>query len=184
MYVTRNPRLRFITDPDPGGGDSADKDIDKSTDQEPPEGDDPDDQDGDDPGEDEGDEPFDAARALKKIHKANAEATALRKRARAAEAKAATSNEKDQRITALEAEKLRIRIGYRHGLPDELIDRLQGTTEEEILADAEKLLGAITAGKKPSPTQRPKEALRGGSKPDEEPEETDPRKLAALVPRR
>jgi len=31
---------------------------------------------------------------------------------------------------------------------------------------------------------RPKERLRGGSEPDEDVEETDPRKLAAMLPRR
>jgi small-conductance mechanosensitive channel len=152
--------------------------------------------------EQSGDKPFDAESAHRTIRKlrdqlraAKSDRTpqaekdarliaALKKQLNNTEEKATSAEEMSSRIEALEAEKLRIRIGYRHGLPDELIDRLQGTTEEEILADAEKLLGAITAGKKPSPTQRPKEALRGGSKPDEEPEETDPRKLAALVPRR
>ncbi len=154
------------------------------------EDDDPDDQPKDEPTQEDGadaedDEPsekFDPDRALEKIRKLNSENKNLREAKKAAEEKAAGSDEKDTRIKALEAENLRIRIGAKHGLPDELIDRLKGDTEDDILADAEKLL-AVMAGKKP-PTQRPKERPRGGTEPDEEPEETDPRKLAAKIPRR
>jgi len=163
----------------------ADPDDDEPQSQEDdaPTEDDPEDK--DDAPADENDEPaddFDADRALKKIRKLNSENRNLRKAKEQAEEKAKGSDEKDTRIKALEAENLRIRIGAKHGLPDELIDRLKGDTEEDILADAEKLL-AVMAGKKP-PTDRPKARLRGGTDPDEEPEETDPRKLAALIPRR
>lgn len=125
---------------------------------------------------------FDADRALDKIRKLNSENKNLREAKKKAEEEAATVGDKDKRIKALEAENLRIRIGAKHGLPDALIDRLKGDTEEEILADAEQLL-AVVAGKRP-PTNKPKERLRGGTEPAEEPEETDPRKLAALIPRR
>lgn len=131
--------------------------------------------------QDDSEDDFDPGRALSKIKKLNSENRQLRQAKKDAEAKAAGADEKDTQITALKAENLRIRIGARHGLPDELIDRLKGDTEEEILADAEKLL-TLVAGRK-APTPRPKEALRGGGKPDAEPEETDPRKLAALIPR-
>lgn len=175
MFTTRNKRLLFVEDPaeEPGGGGKGASDPAPDGD---PKGDGPDDT--DEPDEDPDDGAFDAERALKKIHKANAEAARLRERARKAE------TDRDEKVSALEAEKLRLRIGYRLGLPEKLIDRLKGKTEEEILADAEDMLGALGAGKRPSPTQKPKEALRGGSKPDDEPEETDPRKLAARVPRR
>lgn len=137
---------------------------------------------GDDAGDDKkSDDDFDAARALSKIKKLNSENRQLRAAKKAAEEKASGSDEKDTQISTLKAENLRIRIGARHGLPDELIDRLKGDTEEEILADAEKLL-AIVAGRKP-PTQRPKEQLKGGGNPNVEVEETDPRKLAARIPR-
>lgn len=131
---------------------------------------------------DDSEDDFDPARALAKIKKLNSENRNLRKAKDEAEARAKGTDVKDTRIKALEAENLRIRIGARHGLPDELIDRLKGDTEEEILADAEKLL-ALVAGRK-APTQRPKENLRGGGNPNEEPDETDPRKLAAKIPRR
>lgn len=177
MFTTRysNARLRYVENPaEESGGGKADGDQDQSDQAS-------EDADGSDDAADEDQddaEAFDAERALKKIHKANAEAARLRERARKAE------TDRDEKVSALEAEKLRLRIGYRLGLPEKLIDRLKGTTEEEILADAEDMLGALGAGKKPNPTQKPKEALRGGTQPDDEPEETDPRKLAALVPRR
>lgn len=177
MFTTRyrNARLRYVENPaEESGGGKADSDQDQSdqASEDADGSDDTADEDQDDA------ESFDAERALKKIHKANAEAARLRERARKAE------TDRDEKVSALEAEKLRLRIGYRLGLPEKLIDRLKGKTEEEILADAEDMLGALGAGKRPSPTQKPKEALRGGSKPDDEPEETDPRKLAARVPRR
>lgn len=159
---------------DGDNADNADEDSSDDTDNAPG-GDDTDDDNKDDADD------FDPARALSKIKKLNSENRQLRAAKKAAEGKAAGSDEKDSRIKTLEAENLRIRIGARHGLPDELIDRLKGDTEEEILADAEKLL-AIVAGRKP-PTQRSKETLRGGGNPQVEVEETDPRKLAAMIPR-
>lgn len=170
-----NPRLRFVVQGPGDDTDGVDPTDDNTT---PPEGDDADGDKDDDPNDDD----FDPARALEKIRKLNSENKNLRDAKKAAEEKAAGTDEKDTRIQALEAENLRIRIGARHGLPDELIDRLKGNTEEEILADAEKLL-ALVSGKQ-APTQRPKEALRGGGQPGVEPEETDPRKLAARIPRR
>lgn len=65
--------------------------------------------------------------------------------------------------------------------------RLTGADDDELAADADELFAMFApaptaAAKTPS---RPKERLRGGgADPDEEPEENDPRKLAALIPRR
>lgn len=62
--------------------------------------------------------------------------------------------------------------------------RMSGDDDDALEADAKELFELIapkTAAKTPS---RPKEKLRGGSEPDEEPEPTDPRKLAAMIPRR
>lgn len=64
--------------------------------------------------------------------------------------------------------------------------RVRGENDDELEADAAELFELLApepkaASKTPS---RPKERLRGGSEPDEEPEETDPKKLAALIPRR
>jgi hypothetical protein len=119
---------------------------------------------------------FDANRALSKIKKLNSENRSLRERAK-------QSGDKDGRIKALEAENRRLKVGHRLGLPDWLIDRLKGDTEEEILADAEKLLEALDGSGKKPPSQKPKERLRGGGDPTEEPDESDPAELAAKVRR-
>lgn len=64
--------------------------------------------------------------------------------------------------------------------------RVRGDEDDDLEQDADELFALLApepkaATKTPS---RPKERLKGGSEPDEEPEETDPRKLAAMVPRR
>jgi hypothetical protein len=63
--------------------------------------------------------------------------------------------------------------------------RLAGDSDEEMEKDADELFAAFAPAPPTSKTaSRPKERLRGGSEPDEDVEETDPRKLAALIPRR
>lgn len=126
---------------------------------------------------------FDPDKALEKIRKLNSENKNLRESKKAAEQKAAGADELTTRVKALEAENLRIRIGAKHGLPEELINRLQGDTEEEILADAEKLLDLVSVRKAP-PSRRPTENLRGGTEPAAEPEERDLDKLASRMFRR
>lgn len=121
------------------------------------------------PDETEDDEGFDAEKAREKIRKINSEARKLRERTKAAEEKAKGAEEKDSRLTALEAENLRLRVGVKHGLPEALIKRLSGATEEEILKDAEELMELF--GSKKPPTNRPKENLRGGTDPTENAED-------------
>lgn len=82
---------------------------------------------------------------------------------------------------------LRYEVAGEKGLSSSLAKRLHGSTREELEADADALLeefGEKGNGDKPTPGGRPKEALRGGNKPDDEPDEKDPRKLAGNVPRR
>lgn len=65
--------------------------------------------------------------------------------------------------------------------------RVRGDDAEALEADADELFELLAPEPKAAPKvagARPKERLKGGSEPDEEPEETDPRKLAALLPRR
>lgn len=84
----------------------------------------------------------------------------------------------------LRLDRLRSDVARDKGLPAKYAGRLKGTTREELEADADDIAEDFP---KPEPkvalSQKPKENLRGGGKPDEEPEETDPRKLAAKIPR-
>ena len=122
---------------------------------------------------------FDADKAADRIRKLQSEAKNLRERAKAAEAKAEGVDERDKRITSLQSELLRERVGRRLNLPDELVDRLRGDSEEEILADAEKLVAIV--GRTATST-KPTERLRGGGEPDVEPE-PDLSKVVADIPR-
>lgn len=93
------------------------------------------------------------------------------KRAKAAEAKAkeyedAQKSEAEKTAERAEtaererdearAELLRARVAARVGLPDELVDRLRGDTEEALEDDAKSLLAAmgVTPGKKKPPPAR------------------------------
>lgn len=116
-------------------------------------------------------ETFDAAKSLEKIRKLNSEAAGLRKRAKDAESKAKDASDKGERVTALEAENLRLRIGVKHGLPESLVKRLSGATEEEMLQDAEELMKLF--GSKAPPTNQSKVKLRGGGDPTQEPDGLD-----------
>lgn len=122
----------------------------------------------------------DAAKRLKEIEDANKSETQ-----KLADEKAAS----DKVAASAQGELLRLRVAMRKGLTEVQAKRLVGDTEEELEADAEELLASFKPadsdtddGPKNKPT-RPKERLRPGAAPDEEPDETDPRKLAADLPR-
>lgn len=119
---------------------------------------------------------FDPEKAREKITKLNSENKNLRQRAKNAESGA---GEKDSRISDLETALARERVGRRLGLPDQLVDRLKGSTEEELLADAQALVDLVSP--KATVKKRPTERLAGGGEPEEEPEENDPAKLAAAI---
>jgi len=80
----------------------------------------------------------------------------------------------------------RYEVALDKGLDMTRAKRLTGTTRDELEADAEELkgwtAGASGEGGGPVP-DKPKENLSGGGDPTDEPEETDPRKLAAQIPR-
>jgi len=123
----------------------------------------------------------DAAKRLKELEDANKSETQ-----KLADDKAAS----DKVAASAQGELLRLRVAMRKGLTEVQAKRLVGDTEEELEADAEELLASFKPadsdtddGPKTKPT-RPKERLRSGAAPDEEPDETDPHKLAAMVPRR
>ncbi len=123
---------------------------------------------------------FDPDKAGARIRKLQSEAKNLRDRAKTAEQKAASLGEKETRISELEAENLKYKVGYKIGLPAELVDRLRGKTEDDLVADAENLL-KLVGGPKPAPGSKPVEALRGGGKPDTPPEERDVDKIGARM---
>lgn len=130
--------------------------------------------------EDDRNEAWDPERARRKIGKVNSENKALRERATKAEEKAASVDDLTKQNGSLSAANLQLEVGYELGLPLAIAKRLQGSTREEMLADAETLVDLVAPAKKPG-TRRPAEALRGGGAPNAEPEETDPNKIAARM---
>lgn len=150
-------------------------------------------------------EPFDETRALEKIRKANSEAENLRKRLKELEPLASKAKELEdsqkseqqrmaERVAELErsstdatSEAMRLRVALAQApegaKPEQILrasKRLVGSTEEELAADAADYFADFSGGKS-STSRKPNERLRGGSDPDEKPEETDPRKLAAAI---
>jgi len=112
-----------------------------------------------------------------------------------------------ERAERAEAASVRARVVAAKKLPPGLAKRLQGKTEEELSADADELLsdwkaaggktgddegsaeqdgdeGKATPQATPAVRGRPREELRSGAPATaREPDETNPLKLAALVPR-
>lgn len=93
-------------------------------------------------------------------------------------------SEADKRAAAAEARALRLQVAYDKGLSPAQAKRLVGSTQEELESDADEFLESI----KPSddqgaPGNKPRENLKGGGAPAETPEEMDPHKLAAAIPR-
>lgn len=63
--------------------------------------------------------------------------------------------------------------------------RLSGDSDEELEADADELFSFLAPEPaKPRTPQKPRERLKGGGDPDEEPEITDPRQLADAIRKR
>lgn len=144
---------------------------------------------------------FDKTRALAKIHKTNSENAALRKRLADFE-KAEKDREdadKDELTKAQEAsvglsasvgsltlENTRLRVALSRGLTEKQAARLQGASREDLEADADDFLADLAprSADTESLTARPRENLpRGGGDPEIDVVETDPDKLAALIPR-
>lgn len=133
-------------------------------------------------GEVEPEAAWDPQRAKEKIRKLNQEVRATKERlANAPKAEDVTA--KERRIADLEATALRYEVAFDLGLPKQIAERLKGSSREEMVEDAEKLLELIAPAGRPA-TQKPREALRGGLEPDREPEETDLSKLGERMFRR
>lgn len=97
------------------------------------------------------------------------------------------SEERDShRSRAEQAESIASKweVGLEKGLTKSQAKRLVGSTREELEADADEMIAELGGTPdKPGPARRPTERLRGGGAPEADPEETDPRKLAAKIPR-
>lgn len=101
----------------------------------------------------------------------------------------------EKRADEADARSLRLEVAHAKGLTPVQSKRLVGDTKEELERDADEILEAF--GGKPAgeaddgkeakdgpPSPRPKPNLSGGSDPaGSEPDETDPRKLASMIPR-
>jgi hypothetical protein len=147
---------------------------------------------------------FDPARAWKLIQDTRADRDRLKSevtelRTKVKEHEDATKSKEDlaaERATEAERvasestkEAMRLRVALKKDLTETQALRLVGDTEEALEADADELLASFTHendddnGEDPL-LRRPRPRLRSGAAPTPEPEETDPAKLAATVPRR
>lgn len=155
----------------------------------------------------ETDDSFDPERAKAKISKANREAEGLRKRLKELEPLANKAREleeasktdlqrlqeeagthKDRAIKA-ESELSKIRKAIELAPEGTDVNRIMavakrasGDDEEALAADVSELF-ELLAPSKGAPSSKPKEKLRGGGDPDEEPEDLSPEKLASRIPR-
>lgn len=161
------PWIRFVTDDheDGGGSDLTPNDDQNQGSQEDSKDDDSGDDSEDEDGGDDSAGEWDRERAMRKIRKSNQEAKSQRERAKAAEEKAKRAGDFEKRALDAEARLLRLEVGADVGLPVSLASRLQGSTKEELLADAEELMKLVAPSK---PSGKPKPNLKGGAKPSED----------------
>jgi hypothetical protein len=91
----------------------------------------------------------------------------------------AAVDEYKQKLDETQVEVMRERVARKFGLPDPLAERLRGSTEEELTADAESLRGLIGA---PTPPATPKNPPSGGLTPGNKAE--DPAARAERIRKR
>jgi len=96
-----------------------------------------------------------------------------------------TATKAEAAFVAEKARADRLEVAIAKRLTPAQLKRLQGTTREELEADADELLESWPTAEplRPPPGGKPTERLRGGGDPTEEPVELDPRKLAEGVQR-
>lgn len=142
------------------------------------------------PEEDEDEGEFDKERALAKSRKVNSENRNLRKENK--RLKEATPEgqgtpqgaEQEDGPTREEllAENTRLKVLSDNGIPAKYLKFITAAEPDAVLEQIQELL-ELGGSSKPAPNPRPTPVLKGGARPHHEPEETDPRKLAAAVPR-
>lgn len=160
MYL--NPRLMFIEEPseEPGGGkgDSAPKGAGGKAETELPQW-----------AQDE------LSRVRREAARYRTERNDFRdkfKDAKSPEDVAALVAAHDAKTAALELDLTRERVARKAGLPDDLAERLRGSDETELEADAKALQ------KYASPAKRGGDDPKGGLDPTDEPEDTNYDELA------
>lgn len=137
---------------------------------------------------------------LKYVQQLRSEAAKYRREAREAQAKAKEFEDAKKTETELAVEKAavavtaaelatneasRLRVALDKGLTADQAKRLVGDSEEEMSADADSLieLFSSTDDGQDLSSGTPRERLKPGAVPSAESEETDPAKLADMVPR-
>ena len=120
-------------------------------------------------------EDFDAEKAQRRIKKIQAENKSLRGRAKDAETSKDDLSTRNEKLTS---RNMALEVGLELGLPERLVDRLRGSTRDEMLVDAQALLALMGGGGK---GRKPAENLRGAASPEREPEETDLSKIGARM---
>lgn len=73
------------------------------------------------------------------------------------------ANDATARLAEFEQTTLRQKVALVKGVPADLVDRLRGTTEDEIAADADALMALVKAPTTPLPD--PSQGARGGATP-------------------
>lgn len=139
-----------------GGGEVPDSQEGQESSQETDEQEDGDDE----PQEDESDKPLDHQATIAALRKARDQAAKYRQRTHEAEKKAEGADELTKTNEQQASEILRLRVALKHGLPEALVGRLNGSSEEELLADAEELMGLFVAKEPPSQKPKRKTAMR------------------------
>lgn len=92
--------------------------------------------------------------------------------------------ERDEARTTAEnngVELARLRAAMKYGLDADDLDLLGTGSDDEIDARAKRLSERLASSTKKPATRRPAEQLRGGADPEQEPEETDVRKIGARM---
>lgn len=69
--------------------------------------------------------------------------------------------ERDNKIHEYETQSVKMRVAHEVGIPYELANRLSGTTEEEIKADAESIKGLLGQSKAVPPLKSTEEVPEG-----------------------
>lgn len=105
---------------------------------------------------------YDPARARKLIDKLRGENAELKKQKEAPA--------EDPEAGKLRVENLQLRVALELGIPEKLASRLQGSTREELIEDAASLLDLVAPPKEELKSKQPRARLKGGAKPEEEPE--------------